>query len=121
MTTTTEASKQLLSGSTNGRGIKVAATATAGTLLHTATSTSGQKDQVSLWAVNSSAASVKLTLEAGGVSAPDDQIEVSIPPESGLVEVLPGVSFNGGVVIRAFAASANVISIFGDVNRLTEA
>jgi hypothetical protein len=121
MTTTTEATKQLLSGSTNGRNIKVVQTATAGTLIHTATNTSGVKDRVTLYACNTSASAVKLTLELGGVSSPDDLCEVTIPSESGWVEVLPGISFNGGVVIRAFAASANVINITGEVDRLTEA
>lgn len=79
------ATKQLLSGSTNGRMVKVAATATAGTLIHTATSSAGQFDEIWLWAVNSSAAAVKLTIEWGGVSSPDDTIELTVPAEGGLM------------------------------------
>lgn len=121
MTTTTEATRQLLSGATNGRNIKVAATATAGTLIHTATSTSGVKDCVRLFACNTDTTDRKLTLELGGTTAPDDLCEMTIPAEAGWVEVLPGLPYNGGVVIRAFAATANVIVISGDVDRLTEA
>lgn len=109
----------LLSGSTNGRQIKVAATATAGTLLHTATSTSGAFDEVWLWAVNSDTVSRKLTLELGGVSSPDDLVEVTIPPESGPFCVLAGIRLNGGVAVRAFADAANVLLIHGNVNRYT--
>jgi hypothetical protein len=109
----------LLSGSTNGRQIKVAATATAGTLLHTATATAGAFDDVWLYAVNSDTVSRKLTIEFGGVTSPDDLIEVTIPPESGLFCVIPGVRISGGVVVRAFADAANVVMISGNVNRYT--
>lgn len=115
----TIADPTLLSGSTNGRNIKVVQTATAGTLIHTATNTAGEFDEVWLWATNTSTSAVKLTLELGGVTSPDDLKEVTIPAEAGDVLVLPGIRFNGGVVIRAFAASANVINISGNVNRLT--
>ena len=71
-----------------------------------------------LYATNTSTASVKLTIEAGGTTSPDDLIEVTIPAEDGLFQVLPGTRFNNGVVIRGFAASANVINVVGIVNRI---
>lgn len=112
-------SKQLLSGSTNGRGIKVAATATAGTLIHTAVTGTSAEDEIWLYAHNTSAASVKLTLEWGGTTSPDDHIEVSIPAEgAGLILVAPGILLQNGLVVRAFAATANVLNIFGYVNRI---
>jgi hypothetical protein len=111
------ASKQLLSGSTNGRPIKVTATATAGTLIHTAHATA--KDEISLFAVNRDSASRTLTVEFGGTTSPDDLIEVTLPPDSGAIPVVPGIPLTGGVVVRAFASAANVISIIGFVNRLT--
>ena len=110
-------SRQLLSGSTNGRGVKVAATATPGTLVHTAHATS--LDEVWLWCVNTDSSARKLTVEFGGTTSPDDLIEVSIPPESGLVLVSPGLTVTGGVVVRAFAATANVLVVMGHVNRIT--
>ena len=109
-------SRQLLSGSTTGRGVKVAATATPGTLVHTAHATS--LDEVWLWCVNSDSSARKLTVEFGGTTSPDDLIEVSIPPESGLVLVSPGLTVTGGVVVRAFAATANVLVVTGYVNRI---
>src|SRR5687767_6235023 len=102
-------SKQFLSGSTNGRNIKVAATATAGTLIHTADSTA--KDEIWAWATNTSTSDVKLTQEWGGVTSPDDLIEVTIPAEAGDYPIVRGLPLSGGVVFRAFAASANVINI----------
>ena len=109
-------SRQLLSGSTNGRGVKVAATATPGTTIHTAHATS--LDEVWLWCVNSDSAARKLTVEFGGTTSPDDLIEVAIPAESGLVLVSPGLTVTGGVVVRAFAATANVLVVTGYVNRI---
>ena len=115
-------SKIALSGSTDGRMIKVAATATAGTTLHTGSTTATTFDEIWLYAVNSSASSVKLTIEWGGVSSPDDLIELSIAGESGLVLVSPGLVIKGNataLIVRAFAATANVINIAGYVNRIT--
>jgi hypothetical protein len=112
-------SKVLLSGSTNGRGIKVVQTATAGTLIHTAVSGTSSLDEIWLYAHNTSSAAVKLTLEWGGVSAPDDHIEINIGAEGvGLVLIAPGILLQNALVLRAFAASANVINIFGYVNRI---
>ena len=107
--------KEPLSGSTSGRGIKVVATATAGTIIHT--QATGTWDEVWLWAVNSSADGVKLTLEFGGTTSPDDLIEMTILGEGGLYPIAPGLPIEDGVVVRAFAAIANVLIIHGYVNR----
>jgi hypothetical protein len=112
-------SKQLLSGSTNGRGIKVAATATAGTLIHTAVAGTSSEDEIWLYAHNTSASGIKLTLEWGGTTSPDDHIEVNVGAEgTGLILVAPGILLQNGLVVRAFAGTANVINIFGYVNRI---
>jgi hypothetical protein len=111
--------KQLLSGSTNGKGIKVAATATAGTLIHTAVTGTSSLDEIWLYAHNTSATAVKLTLEWGGTTAPDDHIEITIGTEgTGLILIAPGILLQNSLVVRAFAATANVINIFGYVNRI---
>ena len=115
-------SKIELSGSTNGRLIKVAATATAGTTIHTGSSTATTYDEVWLYAVNSDTTDRKLTIEFGGTSAPDDLIEQTITAESGLVLVVPGLIIRGNatpLVVRAFAATANVVLVGGYVNRIT--
>ena len=112
-------SKVLLSGSTNGKAILVAATATAGTTIHTATSGSTNLDEIWLYAVNSSASTVKLTLEWGEATAPNGNIELTINAEAGLVLLTPGLLLQNSLVVRAFAATANVITIHGFVNRIT--
>jgi len=108
--------KVILSGSTDGRPIKVVATSTAGTTIHTAHATS--IDEVYLYACNTQADAILLTVEFGGVTSPDDLIEFSIPGHSGLYCVCPGLPITNSLVVRAFAASANLITITGFVNRI---
>lgn len=110
-------SKIPLSASTNGKGILVAATATTGTTIHTAVSGTSSFDEIWLYAHNNSTSSVKLTVEYGGTAAADN-IEISIPGESGLVLVVPGLFLNNAQVVTAFAATTNVITIHGYVNRV---
>jgi len=111
-------SKIILSGSTNGRPIKVAATSTPGTLIHTAVAGTSSLDELHLYAVNSSASAVKLTVEFGGTTSPDDLIEFTVPAEDGLYLVIPGLPLQNGLAVRAFAGSGNVINIVGFVNRI---
>lgn len=112
-------SKQLLSGSTNGKGIKVAATATAGTTIHTAVSGTSSIDEIWLYANNTSSSAVKLTLEWGEATAPDGNIEINIGAEgTGMILIAPGIPLQNGLVVKAFAGTANVINIFGYVNRI---
>lgn len=110
--------KRALSGSTNGRPILVAATATLGTTIHTAVSGTADFDEIWLWAVNADTTNRKLTIEFGGATAPGDIIEVTIPAESGLVLVVPGLVLQNGLVVTAFCATTNVVSIAGYVNRI---
>lgn len=111
-------SKLPLSGSTNGRQILVAATATPGTLIHTAVSGTSSLDEIWLYAVNTSTSAVKLTVEHGGTTAPNDHIELTVAGESGLVLVCPGLVLNNGLIVRAFAGTTNVLALSGYVNRI---
>ena len=109
--------KVKLSGSTDGKAIKVVQTATAGTTIHTAHASA--LDEVWLYAHNSSAATVKLTLEWGEAAAPDGNIEINIGAEgTGLVLVSPGLLLTNSLVVKAFAATANVVTLTGYVNRI---
>ena len=109
--------KEFLSDSTNGRMIKVAQTVTPGTAIHTAHATA--KDELWLWVVNSSASAVKLTVELGGVTVPDDLVEFTVPAEDGFYLIVAGQPLSGSVLTKAFAATANVLMIAGFVNRIT--
>lgn len=111
-------SKLPLSGSTNGRPVKVVQTATAGTTIHAAGSGTDNLDEIWLWCVNSDSATRKLTIEFGGTTSPDDTIEMGVPSESGLYLVVPGLVLNNSCVVKAFASVANVLVIAGYVNRI---
>ena len=111
--------KRKLSGSSDGRGIVVAADNSPGTVIHTALSSvaANEWDEIFIQAVNTSDSAVKLTVEWGGTSSPADHIEATIPAESGFTEVIPGHVLQNGAIVRAFAATANVIVLHGYVNR----
>lgn len=107
-----------LSGSTNGRGILVSASASPGTIVHTAVSGTSSFDEVWIYAMNTASATASLDIEYGG-TATQDLIELNIPGESGLVLVVPGLYLNNSQVVRAFASSTTTVSIHGYVNRVT--
>ena len=71
-------SKVLLSGSTQGKAIKVAATTSTGTTIHATGTSSSVIDEVWLYAYNSSASAVVLTIQYGGTTAVDNDIKLTI-------------------------------------------
>lgn len=113
-------SKDKLSGSITGKGIRVVATASLGTLLHTAVAGTGADnyDEIYLQAMNSDTVARKLTIEWGDISVPDDIIELTLEPEAGLVWVVPGNLLQNGLQVRAFCSAANVVTIHGYVNKV---
>lgn len=114
--------KSILSGSTDGRGILVAATSSPGTLIHTGPTATTSIDEIWLYAMNTSTSAVKLTVQWGGTTSPNDEIEQTIAAESGLVLIAPGLILRGNataLIVRAFAATTNVITIHGYDNSIT--
>ena len=111
-------SKELLSGSTQGKGILVAATGTAGTLIHTAVTGTTDLDEIWLYAVNTHSADIKLTLEWGEATEPNGNIEQTVPTESGLMLLVPGLLLQNGLTVRAFAGTASEIVIHGYANKI---
>lgn len=116
-------SKVMLSGSTQGRQIKVAATGTPGTTIHATGTSSSIMDEVTLYAYNDHTSDVLLTIEYGSTSSPDDLIRQTITSRAGQFLIIAGLPMTGtgstSNTIRAFAATANVIMISGFVNRIT--
>jgi len=110
--------KEFLTGSTNGRPIKVGPVGTPGVLIHTAHATS--TDEVYLYAINTSGGDVQLTLEFGGTTSPDDHIgSIKIKKETGLILIVPGSPLTNSAVVRAFVDNTNDVNIIGWVNRIT--
>jgi hypothetical protein len=115
----TAISKQFLSGSNNGKGIKVSATALgSGDTVHTPDASA--KDEVWIYAQNTSTADVKLTIGFGGTTDPDNVIEHTVKGEDGLYLVVPGLPITGAAnAVKAAAAAANVVVLYGYVNRIS--
>jgi hypothetical protein len=114
--------KRKLSASTDGMPIKVVATATAGTTIHTAVAgtTAGTFDEIWLYAYNGHTTAVELTIEYGGATVPDQNIKVTLAAKSGLALIVPGLILQNGLVVKAFASVANVITLSGWVNQITD-
>lgn len=113
-------SRQLLSGSTNGLPIPVAATATPGTLIHTAITGTTSFDEIYLWVSNVTAITATLTLEWGGVTDPGNHLvkAVSIPANSPPIPISMGKVLQNALVVRAFSGTASALNIIGYVNRI---
>jgi hypothetical protein len=108
----------LLSGSTDGKPIKVAATGTPGTTIHTAAA-SPTLDHVYALVTNTDTVDRDLTIEFGGTTDPDHLIAkaVPIPAKSHDFPILIGQPLTNSLAIKAFASSANKLLITGWVDR----
>ena len=117
--------KVLLSGSSQGKAIKISATTSGsnGTTLHATGTSSSVIDELWLYAYNSSSSAVVLTIQWGGITAVDNEYKLSIPATSGLTLVVPGLILTGdgttATTTRAYAGTTNVITISGYVNRIS--
>lgn len=116
----------ILSGSTQGRRIKVAATASPGTLIHTTgvDLPTVKYDRLYLNAVNTDTADWVLTLQMGGTTSPDDLITVPLPAGVGVIVCVDGDLLAGdgasGLSVRAFVTGgANKVTVGGYAARVT--
>jgi hypothetical protein len=65
---------------------------------------------------------VRLTIQWGSTTSPDDEIRYTVANENGLYLIVPGLILKGNatpLVVRAFADVANVVQISGYVNRIS--
>lgn len=113
-------SRVLLSGSTDGKPVPVAATATPGTLMHTAVSGSASFDEVYCWVSNVTGSAATLTIEWGSTSDPGGLMTkaVSIPANSAPIPIITGQVLNNAMVVRMFSGTASALNITGFVNRI---
>jgi hypothetical protein len=110
----------IASGSTNGKMVKIAATSTPGTTLHTAIAGTDNIDEITVEAFNSDATVRTLVIEFGGVASPDDLVQFNLPiAPGGPYLIIGGWRLNNGLLVRAFCATTNVIVCQTTVNRYT--
>lgn len=115
--------REFLSESTDGGFINITTSGSPGTLIHTATSTAGEKDEVWLWGVNNSASLASVAIEWGGTDANLDRQLVGIPSAEGDQLLIAGKTIAGGLPIRVYSthpsASVSGVNIGGHVNRIS--
>lgn len=109
------------SASIQGEPIKVTANSTPGALIHTTSISNTTFDAIFLKAFNSDTVDRVLTIEYGGPTAPDLNLVMTIPFQSGQVLIIDGDVLVGngsvGLTIKAFASVVNVVTIWGYVLR----
>ena len=110
--------KNLLSGSTNGKGILISATATLGNTIHTAVSGTSSMDEIWLYATNTSASAVLVTIEWGEASTNSTSTYITIPGKAGRFLICDGRLLQNGLVVTVYAGTTNVIVIDGFVNSI---
>lgn len=111
----------VLSGSTSGQPIKVAATSIgSGTTIHTAHATA--PEWINLMVSNTHTADVTLTIGWGGTTDPDHLILDAVTIVPNLIPVpvtIKRIPLTGGLIVKAAAGTANVLLITGDYIRFT--
>lgn len=114
-------SKLMLSESPDGDGILVTTASPidgSDTTIHTAVSGTTDMDLVTLFAYNDDTAARALHLKWGGGSA---SVKQGIPPQAGLTLLVADLPINNAGTIEASAEVANVVTVFGYVNRIASA
>lgn len=111
--------KQVFSASSDGGPVLITGTSSGtSTLIHTAVNTAGMLDEVWLYLSNNDTVARVVTIQIAG-TATANSIALTVPAQQGLEPGIAGLSLAGGVVVRAWCATANVISVFGYVNQIT--
>lgn len=106
-----------LSGSVAGESILVAATASPGTLLHTAINgTVDYWDMITLEVVNLDSVDHTITIQWGGTAA-KDAVKKLVKAGGGVVVVVDRRRLCNSLEVRAYADATNVLAVYGDVDR----
>lgn len=102
-----------VSGSTHGRGIKITASATPGTTIHTASAVTadGSCDLIEVTVYNSDTVDRTVSFECGGTTAPDDIRGGSVPSKE--ERTFGPFLLRNALVLKAFGSAANVLTAHG--------
>jgi|6_EtaG_2_1085325.scaffolds.fasta_scaffold02522_6 hypothetical protein len=114
-------SKIILSGSTDGEGIKVTGTAPSlGTVIHTAVTGAAQSvDEVWIWAYGAVTTPVELSIAFGVTTATGSRLThtITASPLGGAHLIVPGWPLKNAKVVKAKVTADAQANIFGYVNR----
>jgi len=105
------------SAATHFKGIKIAATSSPGTLLHTgqASTVDGCVDVVEVKVYNSDSVDRLVTFECGGTTAPDDNQGGYVPSKETRSFI---IYVRNGLLLKAFADAANVLTAHINVQQV---
>ena len=110
-------SHKLLSGSTQGKPIKVTSTTTgAANTVHTAVAGTTNFDLIDIYATNNSASAVDINLGWGGVTVDETLGPISIAADAGPVKIADKFPLQNGLVVAAWASIADDILLTGVVS-----
>lgn len=114
--------KRKLSGSTDGRNIKITATGSPGTTVHTAIAgtTAGTFHEIWLTVHNTDTVDRLVVIEFGGTTDPDDRIYQTVTARNGETWAVRGKILQNSCVVGVYCATANVITAGGFVNEITD-
>ena len=111
-------SRNILSGSTNGRPLALAADSGTFTTVHTGPTTAADMIEAWVWISNISTSQEIVTIAIGG-TADGDKIKIKVPAES-TVLALPGITIKGdggsGIAITAASTNASKCNATGYIN-----
>lgn len=110
-----------LSGSTDGKAIKVTGTTSAADVtVHTATAGANDIDLVTIYAYNSDGSDRTVTIAWGAETSPDNLITMTVPAGE-LMLVIDRLPILNSLVVGAWASAANVVMIYGHCQRVDKA
>ena len=116
-------SRNILSGSTNGRPLSLAIDSGTFTTVHTGPTTAADMIEAWVWISNISTSQEIVTIAIGG-TADGDKMKIKVPPES-TVLALPGITIKGdggsGIAITAASTTANKCNATGYINLIDAA
>ena len=101
--------------------MQVTGTSTGASItVHTAVAGTSDLDEIWLYATGTSTAEILLSIEFGALNGDIDFIYLTVPVQgAGLSLLVPGLLLQNGMVLKAYAATANAINLNGFVNRIT--
>lgn len=103
-----------LSGSTDGKPIKISGTASgSANTLHTAGT---GVDKVTIYCHNNDTTARELVILWGGATT-DEEIKRTIPPKEGVWLVIDSMAIKNSLTIKAYCATTNVLFVTGHYTR----
>lgn len=100
----------VIAGGTDGAPILATAVVSPGTTLATAVSGTTHIDTFTVYAINSTGAAVRVTLEIGGTTDPTNLLEIDVPPTGSGPFLCVRVRLQNSKTIAAFDGTGSIIS-----------